>query len=244
MRVNYYFTLIIYSNLCISIFIFYFKYYFCPPPVNLVLCRTPQLFISNTKAIYNGVCNIVRTREEIIAKDILGRDFLVIGDSRSDEGWTTIIHRVCSRHVTKARWTDAIRGVSQWKSCILEATLLKPRDRIVPSNPSPLPAGRKLDKTSVENFRYFFRRRARNHTARSFCCRLFSRGDHFSRANAVLLVVDTVRRCFARRSGVKLENNGSRRLPALAHQIFRLKGAAGRFSMARSSFCGSDVSEQ
>lgn len=90
----------------------------------------------------------------------------------------------------------------------------QPRSHRRPPKPShpqtlPLPAGRKLDKTSGENFRYFLPSR-RNHTAWSFCCRVFSRSSHFSRNNAAVLLVDIVRRCFARRSGVKLENNGSR----------------------------------
>lgn len=118
--------------------------------------------------------------------------------------------------------------ILQWKNCILEATLLKPRSHRLVQSESP--AGRKLDKTSVENFRYFFRRRGT--TRRVLFVVASSPGVTIFPSPVVVLLVDTVRRCFARRNGVKLENNGS-----LAHQILRLKEAAGRFPKARFSFC-------
>ena len=86
------------------------KYYLSPTPsinpftVEFFLVRH---FLSRTRELFTtAVCNIAGPRE-IIAKDIPGRDSLVI-EARGDfevvcGGWTTIIHRVCSRHVTKAR---------------------------------------------------------------------------------------------------------------------------------------------
>lgn len=46
---------------------------------------------------------------------------------------------------------------------------------------NPLSAGRKLDKTSGREFQIPTSRQSRYHTARDlFCCRVFSRGSHFS----------------------------------------------------------------
>lgn len=84
-------------------------------------------------------------------------------------------------------------------------------------------------------------RRCGNHKARSFCCRVFSPSSHFSRNNAVLLV-DTVRRCFARRSSVKLENNGFCRFSNVTQQIFELKARASS-SGNHFSFCKFAVSD-